>query len=78
MKRLTLMSVLFLTACGTNKTLIKSEFLRPQIPAPLLQKVVVTCEPGETSRSLGECALAQKQGLAQANSQIAAIAEVLQ
>lgn len=43
------------------------------IPQELLAPVVVTCAPGETSRALGNCALALRVGLNEANSQIDAI-----
>lgn len=43
------------------------------IPQELLAPVVVTCQPGETSRALGNCALALRAGLGEANSQLAAI-----
>lgn len=77
MKPLILMSGLFLTACSTSEPLIRTEFLKPQVPAVLLQTVTVTCTDANSSRALGECALAYKHGLTAANSQIAAIAEVV-
>ena len=52
--------------------------MKPDVPDALLRPVVVTCRDGETSRALGECALAYRAGLNRANSQIAAIAEVIQ
>ena len=51
---------------------------RGLLPDALLRPVVVTCRDGETSRALGECALAYRAGLNRANSQIAAIAVVIQ
>lgn len=78
MKALILTSALFLTACGANKPMVRTEFLKPQVPAHLLRPVAVQCPPGDTSRALGECALAYKHGLNTANSQIVAIAGVLQ
>ena len=77
MKALILTSVLFLTACGANKPMVRTEFLKPEVPAHLLRPVVVQCPPGDTSRALGECALAYRHGLNTANSQIAAIGEVV-
>lgn len=78
MKPLILMSALSLTACGAADPIVRTEFIRPDVPEHLLRPVVVTCPEGYTSRALGECALAYQQGLADANSQITAIAEVLE
>lgn len=70
MNRLTLMSVLCLTACA----------LRPDpvqiIPAELTRKVVVTCASGDTSRALGQCALALREGLNVANDKLGRIAGI--
>ncbi len=73
-----LMSALFLTACEINKPIIRTVYVTPSVPEALLRPVVVKCEDGSMVRALGECALAYKAGLNQANSQIAAIAEVTQ
>lgn len=77
MKPLILMSALCLTACAVPDPIIRTEFLKPDVPEALLHPVVVTCSDGNTSRALGECAVALKSGLNRANSQIAAIAEVI-
>ena len=78
MKPLILTSALFLTACSTPDPIIRTEYVKPDVPDALLRPVAVTCRHGETSRALGECALAYRAGLNRANSQIAAIAEVIQ
>ena len=78
MKPLILMSALFLTACSAPDPIIRTEYVKPDVPDTLLRPVAVTCRDGETSRALGECALAYRAGLNRANSQIAAIAEVIQ
>ncbi|UUV43225.1 hypothetical protein RCCWILLIS_53 [Rhodobacter phage RcCWillis] len=57
---------------------MRVEYVQPDIPDSLLQPVSVTCPPGYTSRALGECALAYRAGLDQANSQIAAIGEIVE
>ncbi len=69
MNRLTLMSALFLTACATNTPVV--------IPVELTRETVVTCETGETSRALGRCTLALREGLANANSKLRAIGEIV-
>ena len=78
MKPLILTSALFLTACAAPEPIVRTEYVKPDVPDALLRPVVVTCRDGETSRALGECALAYRAGLNRANSQIAAIAEVIQ
>ena len=78
MKPLILTSALFLTACSVPDPIIRTEYVKPDVPDALLRPVAVTCRDGETSRALGECALAYRAGLNRANSQIVAIAEVIQ
>ena len=78
MKPLILTSALFLTDCSAPDPIIRTEYVKPDVPDALLRPVAVTCRDGETSRALGECALAYRAGLNRANSQIAAIAEVIQ
>ncbi|QXN71819.1 hypothetical protein RCMRWORF_49 [Rhodobacter phage RcMrWorf] len=67
-----------MTACAAPDPIIRTEYVKPDVPDALLRPVVVTCRDGDTSRVLGECALAYRAGLNRANSQIAAIAEVIQ
>lgn len=69
MNRLTLMSVLCLTACARPDP-------APVIPAELLREVEVICPPGEISRALGQCLILLRQGLNEANSKLAAIGEI--
>lgn len=79
MKRLMIMSVVFLTACSRPEPeiIVKTEYVYPDIPPALLRPVKVSCKPGETSKALGECALKYKAGINQGNSQIGAIAEIV-
>lgn len=67
MNRLTLMSALFLTACGSPD---------PIIPAELTRRVVVTCPPGYTSGALGACLIELRQGLNIANDKLRRIEEI--
>jgi hypothetical protein len=65
MNRLMITSVLFLTACapaGINA-----------VPDALTEPVQVTCREGTISRALGECAIALRAGLDDANSRLVAI-----
>ena len=78
MKPLILTSALFLTACSAPEPVVRTEYVKPDVPEALLRSVTVSCRKGNTSRALGDCALAYKAGLNRANSQIAAIAEVIQ
>lgn len=70
MIRLTLMSVLCLTACATPDPV-------PVIPAELTRPVAVTCPVGDTSRALGQCAILLRQGLNAANSKLAEIGAIM-
>lgn len=74
MRRLALTCALFLTACGEPRL----ELVNPHVPADLLREVVVRCAGGETVAALGNCAIALRAGLNQANSQIVATGEILQ
>lgn len=65
MMRLILMSVLCLTSCAPRP--------EPFVPAELTRPVVVTCETGTTSRALGDCTLALREGLNAANDKLARI-----
>lgn len=69
MNRLTLMSALCLTACGSPDP-------APVIPPELLRQVEVICPAGTASRALGQCAVMLRQGLNEANSKLAAIGEI--
>lgn len=69
MSRLILMSVLFLTGCAVRAPEIV-------LPEALTDPVIVECREGQTSRSLGECAMALREGLTIANSKLTRIAEV--
>ena len=63
---LTLMSVLFLTACAQASV----------IPDELTREVVVVCPSGYTSRALGQCLTLHVAALAEANSKLASIKEI--
>lgn len=71
MNRLTIMSVLFLTACAHRS---------PQlvIPEALTAPVLITCPDGSTSRAVGKCLIALREGLNVANSQLAEIRQLSQ
>lgn len=75
MRRLALICALFLTACDREP---RVELAAPFVPADLLRPVVVRCASGDTAAALGNCALALRAGLNEANSQIAAVGEILQ
>lgn len=79
MKRLMIMSVVFLSACGRPdpEVIVRTEYVYPDIPEALLRPVLVTCKNGDTSKALGDCALKYKAGVGQANSQIGAVAEIV-
>lgn len=69
---LVLICAVCLTACDKKIT------PQPIVPAPLLKPVGVTCAVGDSEVYLGRCAIALRQGLNLANSQINAIAGLLQ
>lgn len=69
MTRLMTMSVLCLTACAATNTDV--------IPGALTTPVTVTCRAGDTSRALGECAIALRAGLDDANSRLVAIGDIV-
>jgi hypothetical protein len=73
MRRLALTCALFLTACGGPRV----ELAAPYVPADLLRPVVVRCPNGDTAATLGRCAIMLRMGLSEANSQIAAIAQIV-
>lgn len=79
MKPLMIMSALFLTACSRPEPEIiyRTEYIAPVIPEELLRPVYIKCEPGETSKALGECALKYKSGLNKTNSKIIAVGEII-
>jgi hypothetical protein len=75
MRRLALTCALFLTACADRAPQV--ELATPYVPADLLRPVVVRCPSGGTVAALGNCAIALRAGLNQANSQIVAVGAVL-
>lgn len=72
MRHLILMVVLFLTACQKSETV----FVTQPLPEELTREVVVVCEPGETLRALGECAMALREGLDTANDKLKKIHDI--
>ena len=70
MKSLMITSVLFLTACASSTPPVI-------IPDALTREVTVVCQQGDTSRHFGRCAIALRQGLDSANSQLRAIREIV-
>lgn len=64
----------FLTGCGDA---MPSRAILPDVPAELRRPVLVVCQPGDTVRALGQCAMALRAGLTEANSKIETIDTIL-
>lgn len=62
-------SALCLTACASPDPALV-------IPAELTRPVVVVCSSGVTSRALGTCAMALREGLNTANDKLVSIGEL--
>ena len=70
MRRLVLTCALFLGGCADRAP-------APTVPPELIRPVEVRCRDGATARALGDCALALRAGLAEANDKLASVAAIL-
>lgn len=70
MTTLALICVVFLSACDNQQP-------ATVIPDALLNPVNVRCASGSKERAVGNCLIALRQGLDEANSQIDSIARIV-